>query len=181
VSFRRRQRDGNVSSRGDLSFDGFPAVPSSQLERLEPSGCSGYPDTLDDLYICAKDEDMDGPSRTLGYAYISVVVNRSPDGSTTTVQPVVGEMRYDRVDIVRLMDFGVFGDVVLHEIGHILGVGILWGDNGLVSGSVYNDWLGDYETQASREWHALGCSESLPIETDFGPGTRFSHFDEGKS
>ena len=137
------------------------------------------------LLLITRDEALDGKEGVLGYAYISVVVpnRQTSDGARgTVVQPVVGEMRYDTADIQRLMDLGIFGDVVEHEIGHILGIGVLWDSNGLLDTSTgfYKDRVGVYETRAAKEWKALGCEGGLPVETDFGSGTRFGHWDEGK-
>ena len=42
-------------------------------------------------------------------------------------------------------------------------------------GRITYNYLG---TRAQEEWEALGCTTSLPIEADGGPGTAGGHFDE---
>ncbi len=78
------------------------------------TGCA-FPTIVDDLYICAQFIPIDGRGRILGSAgpiYIRVI-----DGLTIT-----GEMEFDSEDISTLKSQGNFESVILHEIGHILGM-----------------------------------------------------------
>jgi hypothetical protein len=66
---------------------------------------------------------------------------------------------------------------VLHEIGHILGIGTMWTYNNLVNKS------GDYDGEnAVREYNAifnLTNNSIIPIEDDGGSGTAGGHLEEG--
>jgi len=44
----------------------------------------------------------------------------------------MGFIEFDNADVVNMVSEGSFYSVVLHEIGHVLGLGILWDDHGLV-------------------------------------------------
>ncbi|CAN0207473.1 unnamed protein product, partial [Laminaria digitata] len=69
------------------------------------------------LLILAQLEFIDGPSEVLGSAsYLSVW-----DSCPTT--SVLGLMRFDTADVEVLEASGNFDTVVLHEMGHAIGVG----------------------------------------------------------
>ena len=90
---------------------------------------------------------------------------------------------------------------LLHEMGHVLGIGTLWLDHGLISsGSWYRDtqwWNSDYTSalyigsNAVREYKAyislsdlsldLNNIQGIPIEDDGGAGTKGGHLEEGDS
>jgi hypothetical protein len=59
-----------------------------------------------------------------------------------------------------------------------LGIGTHFQRHGLATAAprcVYNT-----DSAATREWQAIsGCSSSIPLEQDFGPGNQCGHWDEG--
>lgn len=68
------------------------------------------------LLIDATLEPIDGPSGVLGSAGPTRVwtgCNVSPTGA----------MRFDTADIAVLEEVGLFEGVILHEMGHVIGVG----------------------------------------------------------
>ena len=156
----------------------LPSTSSSELESTPDITCTGYPSTIDDLYICAREESIDGPDGILGSA-ATVYTQYSGEINPLTGQEYVvalsGIMFFDSEDIAVLMNDGTFDEVVFHEMGHVLGLGSLWIDNGL-----YNIGFDEYAsgTHAADEWSAIGCSGPLPVETDGGDGTAGSHWDD---
>ncbi len=83
--------------------------------------------------------------------------------------------RLDTYDIANLVRSETLGDVILHEMGHIIGIGTLWGRNNLL------DAEKNYtvETKATSVWrNDWGCVGVPPVEKDGGNGTAFSHWDE---
>ena len=62
-------------------------------------------------------EYIDGPSGTVGQASYSQVLDDCPMTSTH------GFMRFDTADVEEMETSGNFDSVVLHEIGHVIGVG----------------------------------------------------------
>jgi hypothetical protein len=80
-----------------------------------PSQGCVYPVIVDDLYICSRFVAMDGPGRVLGFAGPTYI--RSANRLTIT-----GEMEFDSADIASLKSNGNFETVILHEMGHILGM-----------------------------------------------------------
>ena len=127
---------------------------------------------IDDLLIDASIVSIDGPGGILGRA--------GPDelrpGSRL---PSHGEMEFDSADVAGMFANGTWTNVILHEMGHILGVGTLWTTLGLKNGPS-GDYIG---ANALREYRTLSgnpSAASIPVEHDFGPGTANAHWDEDR-
>jgi hypothetical protein len=76
--------------------------------------------TTNGLVIYASVDSIDGPGRILAEGGPCLV--RSSSGLT-----VVGVMKFDSADIGGLISNGTLSSVVLHEMTHVIGFGILWG------------------------------------------------------
>ncbi len=76
-------------------------------------------ETIDDLVIYVTFEAIDGVGGTLGSAGPCFV--RNSNGI-----PVVGRMRFDVADLASLESSGLLQSTILHEMGHVLGIGSLW-------------------------------------------------------
>jgi hypothetical protein len=86
-------------------------------------GCR-YPDVIDDLFICASYNTIDGLGGILGQA--GPVRVRTSNGL-----PIVGTMLFETVDVPTLRSgeaYGPFLDTIVHEMGHVLGECRLSGD-----------------------------------------------------
>jgi hypothetical protein len=134
-------------------------------------------ETIDDLLILADVVDIDGTGGVLGSAGPCVLRNASG-------LPLIGRMRFDAADLLNLETSGRLDEVIVHEMGHVLGVGGLWDDFGLVaetSGAPGADphFTG---TQARAAFDAAGgqplVGKKVPIEDEGGGGTRFVHWRE---
>ncbi|REG82777.1 leishmanolysin-related zinc metalloendopeptidase [Algoriphagus antarcticus] len=149
-----------------VTFDEFPL----------PSAFGGPPvadigETIDDLIIEVVLQPIDGPGQILGGASPNFV--RNIDFLTLS-----GFMIFDTADLDDLDQLGLFDEVIVHEMGHVLGVGTLWD---------FQRTLLDFNSQgfpffngtiANRFWKNEGGTAFLPIEFRGGPGTAFSHWDE---
>jgi hypothetical protein len=82
-------------------------------------------ENVDDLVIYVEFQDIDGPFGVLGQAGPCVV--RGAGGL-----PALGGMLFDNADLLRLDTDGQLESVILHEMGHVLGFGTLWGNLNLV-------------------------------------------------
>jgi hypothetical protein len=84
--------------------------------------------------------------------------------------------RFDSADVANMVQNGSIRRVILHEMGHVIGVGTLWGINRLLDAG--NNYLEN--TKASNVWkNDWGCVATPPVEKDGGNGTAFGHWDEG--
>lgn len=104
--------------------------------------------------------------------------------------PVYGFLELDSADVANLQSEGLLEDVILHEMGHVLGFGTLWMYNrSLLTGVGTSDprFVG---ANAVREWQALGGTGNVPVENCLdsngkpyttwtcGSGSIYAHWDE---
>ncbi len=128
------------------------------------------PTIVDDLYVSCSAVKIDGPGRILGMAGPLVIKN-----SNGNRRPLGGVMQFD-IDDIKSLDDEEWKAVILHELGHVLGIGTLFSRNGLHSGRPTSDsYTG---ANAEAEWQKLCPGGRLPIETDGSPGTAGGHWDE---
>ncbi len=128
---------------------------------------------LNGLRIDASIESIDGEGGILGQAGPTVLMNG-------TELPVKGIMQFDESDVRRLESEGSFNDVIVHEMGHVIGLGTLWSRLNLVqaSGTINPQFVG---SSAMREFAALLNIEEkrpVPIANTGGSGTREGHWRE---
>lgn len=126
---------------------------------------------IQDILIIAQIAYIDGVGDVLGYA--------SPCLVDTERRPRFGTMYFDSADVNFMLQEGTFTNTVLHEIGHVLGLGTFW-DTTLVGRTVLPR-TGGYEyfgengnignTQVGRTGAAI-------VEDDYGDGTALGHWKE---
>ena len=127
---------------------------------------------VDDLLIDASSIAIDGVGSVLGQA--------GPDRFRSgTSLPYHGVMQFDSADMASMRNNGTLLGVILHEMGHILGVGTLWSSKGLLSGTSGSNPIFT-GARATAEYNALfGTSAAgVPVENTGGSGTRNSHWRE---
>jgi hypothetical protein len=96
-------------------------------DNLPASQCGDNPATngpFDDVTIFVTIEPIDGVGNVLGQAGPCFI--RVPGDLT-----VIGRMQFDEDDIEALEQEGSLPAVILHEMGHVLGFGTLWGPDNL--------------------------------------------------
>jgi hypothetical protein len=151
-------------------------VPDSGFSKGAGACGAGEPafsGTVDDVVIYASVEPIDGPGSILGSAGPCYI--RSGSGL-----PLYGVMRFDSADVGGLGD--AFEDVILHEMGHVIGIGTLWNYLNLLSYSGGSCQTSNDPTftgsGAGSEWQALGGSGNVPVEDSGGSGTKCGHWEE---
>ena len=150
-------------------------VPDANDVELPSGGTQAF---IDDLVIEATAPAIDGSGGILGQAGPRLV--RGGGGL-----PLTGIMQFDSADLADLENSGQLNDVILHEMGHVLGIGTIWDfggrdlltnnggffkkDNPRFTGEIataqYNQIFNNTET-------------SVPVENTGGEGTRDSHWRE---
>jgi hypothetical protein len=126
--------------------------------------------TIDDLYITAKLAQIDGSGGVLGQA--------GPTAAWTSNDlTAAGQMEFDVADASDFFNLGLWDDIVMHEMMHVLGFGTLW-DYGSHAGLVQNgyQYVGANALAAYDETHP--GATYIPVETDGGSGTAGGHWDE---
>jgi hypothetical protein len=124
--------------------------------------------TVDDVMIDATVTPIDGPGGILGAAGPCVV--RTAGGLT-----VYGVMQFDSADAAALEAAGQFDEVVLHEMGHVLGFGTSWGSLLVGAGGSNPGFVGSV---AAGAWQAIGGTGPVPVENTGGIGTADGHWRE---
>jgi hypothetical protein len=128
---------------------------------------------IDGILITAQGMEIDGENMILGQA--------APDRlRARSFLPATGFMEFDTADLAALERDGQLKDVILHEMGHVLGIGTIWRQKGLLfrAGTANPRFLGP---NASHEFAALlgsGSATRVPVANENGPGTRDSHWRE---
>ena len=151
-----------------------------------PAGACGRPEipasneTVDDVLIFVMLVPIDGVGGILGSAGPCSV-----RGSNSLT--VYGLMRFDTADLGTMEGNGTLRDVILHEMGHVLGLGTLWNLKGLLTGGGTAD---PYFTgaQANARFDEIGGIDytgggTVPVENcvgipGCGAGTRDGHWRE---
>lgn len=150
---------------------GLPSVTVNVAAGACGSGGPAFSGSVDDLTIDAIVTPIDGVGGTLGSAGPCIV-------RTTGGLPAYGVMRFDSADLVGMEADGVLDDVILHEMGHIMGVGTRWSAFSLLNGSGTSNptFTG---IVARGPWNALdGGTTPVPVEGTGGSGTANAHWRE---
>lgn len=132
---------------------------------------------IDDLVIEAQGRNIDGPGNTLGQAGPTHV--RPPNAGAFAFLPVKGIMAFDTADLDSMEQRGTLGDVITHEMGHVLGIGTIWESKNLLHGAGTNNptFRG---ARAMEEYGRLRNTAPMPVpvENTGGPGTADGHWRE---
>lgn len=139
-------------------------------------------DDIDDVLILAQGQAIDGVGHVLGQAG-PTHARRAANGDW--LQPCKGQMAFDTADLDQMEVAGTLTDVITHEMGHVLGIGSMWGLHNLVSPppddqAALNNPVFNGLT-AQREYGSLlnrGKAQPVPVESQGGGGTARVHWRE---
>lgn len=134
-------------------------------------------EVLDDLLVLVSVRDIDGPGGTVAATTVCMVRDLS-------FLPLVAAIYLDRMDMDHLSDADV-EDVVLHELGHTLGIGSIWHHTGLLTlASLFSPGADTHFAGA----HAIQAFDSaggtdytgakVPVENSMGYGSSDTHWRE---
>ena len=92
--------------------------------------------------------------------------------------PATGTMEFDTADLKSMERNGTLGDVITHEMGHVLGFGTIWSDKRVLTGAGTRKPLFT-GAAAKKEYAKLlkkPMPQSVPLENTGGEGTADSHW-----
>ena len=150
---------------------------------LSPGSCLGWEpavtETVNDVLIFARI----GPIDQGGTNGSNIIAQATPCFVANSDKlTLVGSMEFDEFDIQSMLNEGSFGDIVLHEMGHVLGIGTLWNafGRGLLvgAGGAAPNFIGP---RATTEFAAINTlsfvGNPVPVEGNSAPpGTRDGHW-----
>lgn len=149
-----------------------------------PADCRPQPEdgttTVDDVVIVVRVIPIDGRTGTLAAAGPCVIRN-------SDLSPLVGGLDIDQDDAQALQNSTKLDDVLLHEMGHVLGIGTLWRDFTLLRNPSVPDQPGadtHFDGPASREAFAsvggatYRLGEAVPVENSAQRGSADGHWRE---
>lgn len=130
-------------------------------------------ETINDLVIYVRLASIDGAGKVLGQASPCYV-------NADNKLPIMGFFELDVDDLTLLLNQGTLDNVVLHEMGHILGVGTLWSYQrsllvGRGSEDPYFNGIGAVQQFASIGGNSYTGSP-VPVENSGSAGTRDAHW-----
>ena len=128
---------------------------------------------IDDLVIEASGEAIDGEGRVLGQAGPTHVRSDSQ-------LPCKGIMAFDVADLADMEANGSLVDVIIHEMGHVIGLGTIWHDKGLVAGANTNnpEFTGAHCKSVYASLRGEAQPKNVPLENTGGAGTAEGHWRE---
>lgn len=164
--------DSTVTASQKLVFE-RAAARWSQIITGDLPGVTDSGIFIDDVTISASVPAIDGPGGVLGQA--------GPRGfreAADNFLPYSGVMQFDSADVAALERSGELQAVILHEMGHVLGVGTLWDRRGFLQGTAADPIFTG--SNALREYNALfgTTATGVPVENSGGPGTANAHWRE---
>lgn len=185
-----RWRDIIVGDVGDIVLTGSDVIQGVDVDTGIPGvgviTCTPElsNQTIDDLVIYADIRPIDGTtgSNILGFALPSIVRQNNI--------PVAGCMVFDEDNLDQVIASGQLGDLILHEMGHVIGFGTIWEDEDLLTGGCPAGIPQPFFTGESGRnafWGALAAAfpdSIVPVEggedlSSCNDGTRDSHWREG--
>ncbi|CAA0363899.1 Peptidase [Alteromonas alvinellae] len=164
---------GGLTPSQSSAFDGAVAFWETYL--------TGVQSVFDhSIVIDASGAPIDGVGRILGSAGPSSIIQFS---DSAFVYANRGSMQFDTADLSNMERNGTLFDVIVHEMAHAIGFGILWTTDFIRPGSQSNyvmnsgRYTGEYALEIYRQ-EFVKDAEFIPVELGGGEGTANSHWDE---
>jgi len=132
---------------------------------------------IDDLLIEAKGIAIDGSAGILGQAGPTNL--RPASAGASAFLPAKGIMQFDTADLADMEADGTLVDVITHEMGHVIGIGTIWEEKGVLAGAGTSNatFTGARAKKAFGILKGKGATP-VPVENTGGEGTADSHWRE---
>lgn len=172
--------EGTSNFQIELVTSGFSDTEKAILNQAAARWCEvitgDLPDVvyqgrpIDDLVIDISAIAIDGEGNILGRATPTVF---RPGGL-----PCRGMVEIDSADLADLESRNILFDTVLHEMGHVLGIGVMWDQMGLLGGTSADPRFLGPQANAAYAGMVGKKATKVPVEAGGGAGTALSHWRE---
>ncbi len=161
-----------LSASDTAAFDAAEAKWESIIRGDLPDVIVANVGTIDDLVITVTVTAIDGPGGVMGQTGIDVQ-------RTGSFLPAMASITIDSADLAAIEADGSLSDVILHEIGHALGFGTVWAQQGLIvsAGTSNPRFIG---AQATGEYDRIfrSTEPNVPLENVGGTASAGLHWRE---
>lgn len=144
-------------------FAAATSIPVGTAICDQPPATRAVP--IDDILIYVEVKPIDGVNKILGQA--------GPCGFLQN-KVRVGKMTFDSADTAAMASGGSLRSVILHEMGHVLGIGTTW--SRLISPSTVTSNIQYFGTQGNLGHTEVGGTGNAIIEDLGGSGTARGHW-----
>ncbi len=163
-----------AKSRWEQAITGdLGAIATGNLSTGPTCGNQNLNTTINDVLIFVQLDSIDGPGQILGQAGPCFYRGSGPFPNLISI----GIMTFDTFDLAGLAAQGELNDVILHEMGHVLGFGTLWNAPFPVANAGLTQFTGANALAAYTGSNG-GTGAFVPIEDNGGAGTAGSHWEE---
>jgi len=123
------------------------------------------------LDISVSAQSIDGVGGTIGQAGINYGLFMP-----NYVYATEGVIKIDSADLLPMETSGNLSDVIMHEMAHAIGFGILWGQTSNYLLDSGGNYIGQYGLEAYQQTNPEATF--IPVEQGGGQGTAGYHWDE---
>ena len=178
---RKAVTDSAAAKWSRIIYGALPSVPVNLPAGQCFSNKSPAVDsTINGVLIFVELDSIDGPGKVLGQAGPCII-------RSVGRLPLVGIVQLDTADVAGLESSGEFGEVMTHEMAHILGFGTIWDPADLnllvgpaASGGTDPHFIGPQAITAFDGMGGLNYTggAAVPVENTGGTGTEDGHWRE---
>jgi len=135
-------------------------------------------ETITNLLVLAQGDAIDGLGKILGQAGPTAL--RPASAGHAAFLPAKGTMTFDTADLAQMESAGTLDDVITHEMGHVIGIGIgtIWRRKSFLKGAGTSNptFVGPHGMREFGRLRGGNSPVAIPVENTGGPGTRDSHW-----
>ena len=178
---RKAVTDSAAAKWSRIIYGALPSVPVNlPAGQCFSTKTPAVDSTINGVLIFVELDSIDGPGKILGQAGPCII-------RSTGRLPLVGIVQLDTADVAGLESSGAFGEVMTHEMGHILGFGTIWdaADLNLLVGPAATGGTDPHfiGPQAIQAFYGMGGvnytgGAAVPVENTGGIGTEDGHWRE---
>mmetsp|Transcript_564 Transcript_564/g.1312 ORF Transcript_564/g.1312 Transcript_564/m.1312 type:complete len:625 (-) Transcript_564:227-2101(-) len=163
----------DLSSASGVVEDWFPMVVSAAQRWEQVIAADRWGPWAPTMFTTISEEFIatERPAEPIDDMYLGIIVGKldgsggrfaeaGPDRLMSGGRIVASSILIDEADLQNVINNEIFEQLMLHEMGHCLGMGTLWSDGVHYEGTTY---IG---ANGVKAWNDMGCTGPLPMAKD---------------